>query len=392
METPTIEGLKEVLEDLNLTELITQLDERSFKRWKNRTKGDWKEFYGLAGIDIYNYLHPRQGNEDLNAVPAAASPALMHFWTACTNYSIAIEENTVVQLPENVFILGNDSIRSSIYIRPCYPELFQTSLSIVQSADIRHLIILGNPGIGKTYFGYFLLLQLARSGATVVYESATLKGFLYLFTPNRVFKGTRYTLHDNLMDSKTFYIVDGMEPLRAAAAKTILLSSLRKEIWYPFSKTSCDIRYMPVWSREEIFKCRFMLYPTLSEDLVENLYSKWGGIARYVLQYALVEVQQALTEALDISNLDAVLQSFGGSGEKADASSRLIHISVRDGFHSGPFQFASAYVVDEIYSRVYAKDRDHLIRFLSATQGIGDTGQLRGILFERHAHNSRFVT
>jgi hypothetical protein len=65
METPTIEGLKELLEDLNLTELITQLNERSFNRWKNRTEAQWKEFYGLAGIDIYNYLHPRQGNEDL---------------------------------------------------------------------------------------------------------------------------------------------------------------------------------------------------------------------------------------------------------------------------------------------------------------------------------------
>jgi hypothetical protein len=120
---------------------------------------------------------------------------------------------------------------------------------------------------------------------------------------------------------------------------------------------------------------------------VEDLYLKWGGIARYVLQYALVEEQQArLKEALDISNIDSVLQSFGSSGADADASSRLIHRSVRDGFHSGPYQFASAYVVDEIYSRVYAQDRDHLIRFLSASQEIGDIGQLRGKLFEKHAH------
>jgi hypothetical protein len=89
---------------------------------------------------------------------------------------------------------------------------------------------------------------------------------------------------------------------------------------------------------------------------------------------------------LDISNIDSVVESFGGSGAKAYASSRLIHRSVRDGFHSGPYQFASAFVVDEIYSRVYVKDRDHLIRFLSATQGIGETGQLRGTLFEKHAH------
>ncbi len=127
-----------------------------------------------------------------------------------------------------------------------------------------------------------------------------------------------------------------------------------------------------------------MLFSSIPEELVEDLYLKWGGIAGYVLKLALVEEQQALpNEALDISNIDSVVESFGGSGAKADASSRLIHRSV---FHSGPYQFASAFVVDEIYSRVYVKDRYHLIRFLSATQGIGETGQLRGTLFEKHAH------
>jgi hypothetical protein len=219
----------------------------------------------------------------------------------------------------------------------------------------------------------------------VVYESG-LDQKRYLLTPNGVFRGGRDDFWQILDSSSTFYVVDAAPPV-VVDAKTILLTSLRKEIWHQFSKHSCDLRYMPVWSREEIFACRSMLYPTLSEDLVEDLYLKWGGIARYVLKYALVEEQQArLKEAVDVSNIDAVLQSFGGSGEKADASSRLIHRSVRDGFHSGPYQFASAYVVDEIYSRVYAKDREHLIRFLSATQGIGETGQLRGTLFEKHAH------
>jgi hypothetical protein len=130
-----------------------------------------------------------------------------------------------------------------------------------------------------------------------------------------------------------------------------------------------------------------MLYPSLSNDLVEERYLQWGGIARYVLQYALVEEQQArLKEALDVSNINSVVDSYGGSGEKADASSRLIHRSVKEGFHSGPYQFASAYVVDEIYSRVYANDRVNLIRFLSTSQGVSETGQLRGTLFEKHAH------
>jgi hypothetical protein len=94
----------------------------------------------------------------------------------------------------------------------CYPELFQLSHSIVQTPNTRHLIILGNPGIGKTYFGYFLLLQLALSGATVVYENA-LEGTLYLLSPDGVKEGNRQALLPYLRSSSTYYIVDGMQPL-----------------------------------------------------------------------------------------------------------------------------------------------------------------------------------
>jgi hypothetical protein len=287
------------------------------------------------------------------------------FWDAFKKYSNPIQKNTVVQLPKNVFILGDESIGSSIFIRPCYPKLLETAISIVESKDIRHLIILGNPGIGKTYFGYFLLLHLVHSGSTVIYETHLYKEWLFLFTPKGVFKGTRKSLHDQFMSSKTFYIVDGMAPV-VVPAKTILLSSLRREIWHQFSKNSCDFRCMPVWSYEELNICRSMLFPSLPEELVESLYKKWGGIARYTLTFALVEEQQTLlNQALDISNIDQVVQSLG---EKTEVSSRLIHKSAKEDFHSGLLLFASDYVVDEIFKRLFVKDRDHLIRFLSASQ------------------------
>lgn len=248
------------------------------------------------------------------------------------------------------------------------------------------MVILGNPGIGKTYFGYFLLLFLAHSGATVIYESYLQKEYLYLLTPNGVFTATRGSLYHLFMPPETFYIADGITPVDFPA-KTILLTSLRRDIWHQFSKSSCHLRYMPVWSEEELYLCRSMIFPSIPEKLVKTLYLKWGGIARYVLKYALVKEQQALlSEALNISNIDSVVDSFGGSGAKSDASSRLIHRSVINGFSGGPYEFASAYVVDEIYNRIYVKDRDHLMRFLSVPENVSETGQLRGILFEKHAH------
>ena len=62
---PTILGLKKLLKRNDLNDLSRKLenDVKHFDDWKKRTEDNWKEFYGLAGVDIYNYLNPRrQGN------------------------------------------------------------------------------------------------------------------------------------------------------------------------------------------------------------------------------------------------------------------------------------------------------------------------------------------
>jgi hypothetical protein len=260
--------------------------------------------------------------------------ALLKFWDAFRNYSDPIKQYKLIELPAGVFILGNPLIGSSIYVRPCYPKLLEMSLSIVASEKhkTRHLIILGTSGIGKTYFGYFILLHLASAGATVVYESGT-EASLYLFTPSSVKEGSRQDFLEYLRSPTTYYIVDAAQPLNVPA-KTILITSNRREIWYQFSKTSCTLRYMPVWANKEVHICRSLMYPSLSEKFVENLYSKWGGIPRYVLSYALDKVQQALLyAALDTSNAITVLESFGDFSEESDA---LIHRSVTEDFRKGP--------------------------------------------------------
>ena len=56
---PTIEGLKELMEEFNLTQLIGQLNDKSFDRCKKMTKEDWEKIAGVfKGIQIYNYLNP----------------------------------------------------------------------------------------------------------------------------------------------------------------------------------------------------------------------------------------------------------------------------------------------------------------------------------------------
>ena len=308
---------------------------------------------------------------------------LSEFWNALITCETPIEENHVIQLPANVFILGNPNLGSSIFIRPCYPELLATALAII--ANTPHLVILGNPGIGKTYFGYVLLLYLARSGVTVVYESGK-ENARYLFSSNGIFTGTKDDFRSDLSETSTFYIVDASKPVDVAA-KTILLSSPRREVWYKFSDDHCTIRYMPIWSHAEIECCRGSLFSHLTTVEVKLLYDKWGGIPRFILENARDNLQQVkLDNAITAVDLDLLFKAIGNPEASDTAAHRLIHINVAEDFCTIHYLFASEYVADQVYLQLYQKKREQLIQFLAVSQGVGDVGVLRGILFERHAH------
>ena len=59
MEEATVETLLALLRGIKLGELHEQLSENPtlLSVWKNRSKEDWKEFYGIAGVDVFNHLN-----------------------------------------------------------------------------------------------------------------------------------------------------------------------------------------------------------------------------------------------------------------------------------------------------------------------------------------------
>ena len=67
---------------------------------------------------------------------------------------------------------------------------------------------------------------------------------------------------------------------------------------------------------------------------VQKCYSRWGGIARYVLRYATDQDQQkSLDEAIAKVNLKALISSYGkSSGDDKLISHRVLHYRVNDDF------------------------------------------------------------
>ncbi|KAF0704419.1 hypothetical protein DYB28_008092 [Aphanomyces astaci] len=313
-------------------------------------------------------------------------PALVAFWKALQDYSTLVVADAILELPVGAFLLGYPALGLKVYIRPCYPPLWKVCWKLIQDPKSPHLVILGNPGIGKTFFGIFILLQLARENKTVVYESGA-SMCRYLFSGDTVVEGTQNDFVAFLRLPTTYYIVDAVKPQKCQAM-TILLTSPRHEVWFSFNNDNCDFRYMPVWTLDEILSCRKLLYPDLDVNMVTDCFHRWGGVPRYVLENMLRDTHQSLLErALGMVNCDWVVNAIGELDAMFEASHRLLHYDVNEKtFINKHVVFASPYVQDVVYRRLCKDDHDKLVKFLAASEGIDQLGVVRGIVFERYVH------
>ncbi|CAG8439628.1 4521_t:CDS:2 [Funneliformis caledonium] len=210
----------------------------------------------------------------------------------------------------------------TLLIRKCYRDL----ASVVLDDNVRRIRITGNPGIGKTYFGYYLLYLLARQGRTILYESVAGRAS-YVFDGEETFLTfDKIITHSYKSRRDVWYIVDGMEP-EEVKAKTILVCSPKKSHYANFDKYPlATIRLMPEWSLDEIHKCRDKMYPDTDIKKVDKLFSMWGGIPRFVLEKADDYVQQQkLINAVEICG-EKIFDYIGGHEAGPEISHILIHL------------------------------------------------------------------
>lgn len=160
------------------------------------------------------------------------------------------------------------------------------------------------------------------------------------------------------------------------------------------------MRYVPVWTLNELQRCRKLLYstapnemadmkegdvkvsPFVPETKVDELFNRWGGIARFVLQYALDDFQQReLASAIATKKLLEVVESHDDANVPATVSSKLIHLVATEDFGLDCYRFASEYVADKVFERLLDQKRNDLITFIATSNEIQDLGSLRGALF-----------
>lgn len=78
-------------------------------------------------------------------------------------------------------------------------------------------------------------------------------------------------------------------------------------------KAGAYMWFMPVWTWEELQGCRAAVFPSLGEERALELYTRYGGVARYVLGHPFLKPQatidvlsQSLDNALAQCNIEQV--------------------------------------------------------------------------------------
>lgn len=193
---------------------------------------------------------------------------------------------------------------------------------------------------------------------------------------------------EELRSRDILYLVDGESPTLVAAWTIAVVSPERRHYWSYHKEPGVKIRYMPVWSEEELLDAQKGMYTHLEEELVKMLYEKWGGSALYCMQWAKnVDSQRELQRVVDAIDLGA-WSSLGNIEDMSAPSSRICHFSVSDDYSSAEVVFASRYVERLVMSAFMRRRPTELKQELASWMGEEARASFVDAAFEEIFHKT----
>ena len=324
--------------------------------------------------------------------PQAAPPEAEAFWSQLPNATV---EGDVLRLAGGTTFLGSSTLPEAMYIRADYVGLWAELQRLFESG-LRRIVVSGNPGIGKSWFGFYVAFKLLSGSEppTIVWE-ARLSGTRTLIRNGAVLLGTLDSFVSELADRNSWYLVD--ESVFPGAvrveARTLVFSSPKRDNYRLLLKaTASTLRYLPVWSWDEIEACRQLLYPNdavCTAEAVQDAYLRWGGIPRFVLEkVADKSAQKQLERAIaSCTNLSLLLDAVGEIDAAPEASHRISHIVTSAPYVDTTIAFGSDYITARVTAIILSRQRQELFTFVSRECN-PLFAQIRGNCFEALAHET----
>ena len=270
-------------------------------------------------------------------------------------------------------------IPSEMLVREAYVELHNR----IHKDPKTSALILGNSGIGKSYFSFYELLRLFRelvekkSEGVIVYESVPLNLFMVLNAEKVDCVcdiSQRYSLWQ--IARVSYYLFDAgtkAQPTpQLSGCKAIVFSSPDRRNYIDFQKNQKPqvlLFYMPVWSLDEL-----RLLPNPNGINVDERFQLFGGIPRYVFdsEYTRRDLDIAISES-DVSDI----YKFAGKCDVGENSHKIFQLVVdTTSYKERSVGFASPYVVQKYYQKLEESVMHSPLRiqwqdktFLSAVRG-----------------------
>ena len=320
--------------------------------------------------------------------------------------SILDQGITRIELP---FPITDDEFSKVLYERPFYNDL----LKLIRSK--KRFILIGNPGIAKSYFQYYYLARILNPslfgplppdhlGSTespkFIVRQVGKSMFLYSLEDSRAFFSSDFS-------SMVLRLLGATHPSHSLywyePAETKDIPITWNEDVPMLATVSADIRryeeyqkfpgvlkfYMPVWTEEELLcvgkdmRLRMeegsALYDFFSPEKISDRFKKYGGIFRFVLTTSidyLNDVDMSRKDALRKADVKQLLSST--DIQVQDASSYVLHYDVvtkgEHAFMYTSMKFASQEVEKFITRKTSSMPLSDAIEKMIAM----DTGKLKG--------------
>ncbi|CAG8602124.1 11129_t:CDS:2, partial [Cetraspora pellucida] len=341
----------------------------------------------LNALDSYSTIKDNQ--ICLNKSGIIDSDGMLYENGECTSVrlpSILIDNfGKMLCLPDGVFFLRDEDNGSKLLIRPCYLqlcELIENDRGKGGPASAG-CAITGTPGIGKTYFGLYLLFYIRYKYPNAIIVWQCNEKICYQFSPDsNVQKGDIYKFDMTLNNRNNFLLVDAQALTFKYKAYMILFTSPKRERFNDALKwTGFSEYFMPIWDQKEIKTLWDLQYKNkknkngeeFTYELFDELLGKWGPIPRSVLsKWDNKTYQNKFNKLIESSDLE----TFSG---------RLIHLDVTSNFTKVVYRFASPKVANLMIEKyLIAKRTD--VRNLITSSNDPITAVFRGNLFEDYAH------
>ncbi|CAG8799827.1 32188_t:CDS:2, partial [Racocetra persica] len=307
----------------------------------------------------------------------------------------------ILCLPDDVFFLGDENMYGSkLLIRNCYLQL----LELIEKNRKRDgpaytgCTITGTPGIGKTYFGLYLLFYIRYNYPEAIIVWQCTEKICYQFSPDgNVQEGDISLFRKTLNNRDNFLLVDAQALTFPYSAYKVLLTSPKVERFNEAVKWPGFTQYfMPVWVQEEITTFWTFQYKNKKNnegkeftlELLKTLIEKWGPIPRSVLlKWDDETYQQKYQQLIDEAKLEDCINSIDKSGMPTGAiSGRLIHLDPVPRFTSAVYRFASQRVFDKIIREYEIRTKKNVRDLIMNSHGLSHIAGFRGNLFEDFAH------